>query len=245
MTHCNICDPKFKYKDCICSENFLSFIKTYDDFNNCKNYEKFNIIKPWTLSTITACCNFNSKIDVKKYKDFYCKELNVKNFYNCLSTYITIKYQTRKRIAIRIFANGKIGMAGVLNIKSLTYAVRKIFKRLTSLLAFESSSFITDLKICMINSDFKIDRNIKQCNLCKIFDENKLQFVKRYSFDPNKYPAINVKVISPYDGKLTTCAIFRSGSIMITGGTDIRVYKFISNEILNILENSDNIIYLE
>jgi hypothetical protein len=77
MTHCNICDPKFKYKDCICSENFSDFNKIHDDFNDCKKYEKFNIIKPWTLSTITACCNFNSKIDVKKYKDCYCKELNV------------------------------------------------------------------------------------------------------------------------------------------------------------------------
>jgi TATA-box binding protein (TBP) (component of TFIID and TFIIIB) len=133
-------------------------------------------------------------------------------------------------------------MAGVLNVKSLAYAVRKIFKRLTSLLAFESSSFISDLKICMINSDFKIDRNIKQCNLCKIFDENKLQFVKRYSFDPNKYPAINLKILNSDGISITTCLIFRSGSVMITGGNDILEYCNIYKKFLKIINENESIL---
>ena len=87
-------------------------------------YENFNILKPWTLSTITACCNFNSIIDIQKYKEVYCNGLSCKNFYNCLNTYLTVKYQTKKKISIRIFANGKIGLSGVLNVKSLTYAVK-------------------------------------------------------------------------------------------------------------------------
>ena len=74
--------------------------------------------------------------------------------------------------------------------------------------------------------------------MCKFFEENELEFIKRYSFNSNKYPAINIKISNNQDSSLTTCAIFRSGSIMITGGTDIKVYKFIYDKFLNLLNDS-------
>ena len=48
------------------------------------------------------------------------------------------------------------------------YAIRKIFKRIDKLNCFEDENKkIKNLRICMINSDFKINKNIKQKNYVK------------------------------------------------------------------------------
>ena len=31
---CKICDPKCKYSDCICNENFRTFFDDYENINN-------------------------------------------------------------------------------------------------------------------------------------------------------------------------------------------------------------------
>jgi TATA-box binding protein (TBP) (component of TFIID and TFIIIB) len=135
-------------------------------------------------------------------------------------------------------------MAGVLNVKAMAYGFRKIFKRLLSLKAFEDEdeAYISNVKICMINSDFRIDKNIRQSSLCKFFDEKSLSYIKRYSFNPNKYPAINLKIYNSNGIDTTTCLIFRSGSIMITGGNDILEYYKIYNNLLKIINDNDFIL---
>jgi hypothetical protein len=135
-------------------------------------------------------------------------------------------------------------MAGVLNVSSMAYGFRKIFKRLTTLQAFRNmdEANISNVKICMINSDFKIDKNIKQSSLCKLFDEKNLSYIKRYSFNPNKYPAINLKILNSDGINITTCLIFRSGSVMITGGNDIFEYYNIYNNFLKIINENDSIL---
>jgi TATA-box binding protein (TBP) (component of TFIID and TFIIIB) len=135
-------------------------------------------------------------------------------------------------------------MAGVLNVSAMTYGFRKIFKRLSTLKAFEdeNEAHISDVKICMINSDFKIDKNIKQSSLCKFFDEKSLSYIKRYSFNPNKYPAINLKIFNSNGIGTTTCLIFRSGSVMITGGNDILEYSNIYKNFLKIIHDNDSIL---
>jgi TATA-box binding protein (TBP) (component of TFIID and TFIIIB) len=245
MSLCKICDPKNKFKSCICAENFLTFNETCKKIvDNFYNYENFSLIKNWTISTITVCCNFNSRIDIKKYTDIYGSNCLKKQFYNCVHVYIGVKYQDKIKISVKIFSNGKIQMAGVLNVYSITYAIRKMFKRLTILKAFQENAFISNVKICMINSDFKINKNIKQSGLCKIFDEKNLSYIKRYSFNPNKYPAINVKILNSDNTSLTTCLIFRSGSIMITGGNNIYDYLNIYENILKIIEENHSLILI-
>jgi TATA-box binding protein (TBP) (component of TFIID and TFIIIB) len=238
MVNCSICDPKCKFTKCICNCNFSSFNEICNSFTNFNETLKFSMLKSWTISTITACCNFNSKIDVKKYTDFYGCILNKKQFYNCKHFYIGVKYQQKTKISVKIFSNGKMQMAGVLNVSAMTYGFRKIFKRLSILEAFEGDAYISNVRICMINSDFKIDKNIKQSSLCKLFDEKNLPYIKRYSFNPNKYPAINLKILNSNSVDITTCLIFRSGSIMITGGNDILEYSKIYQKILKIINEN-------
>jgi TATA-box binding protein (TBP) (component of TFIID and TFIIIB) len=244
MANCTICDPKCKFNECICNASFSIFDEARDSFIETREFSKFSIIKPWSISTITAVCTFNSKIDVKKYTDFYGHNLTKKKFYNCIHCYIGVKYQSKTKISVKIFANGKMQMAGVLNVKAMAYGFRKIFKRLLSLKAFEDEdeAYISNIKICMINSDFRIDKNIRQSSLCKFFDEKSLSYIKRYSFNPNKYPAINLKIYNSNGIDTTTCLIFRSGSIMITGGNDILEYYKIYNNLLKIINDNDSIL---
>ncbi len=242
MDFCKICDPKCKYADCICNENFNHFYDTYNELKQIKP-TNFEIVKPWSVSTMTVCCCFNSVINLEEYIKVYCSEIGEKTFYNCVNTYTGVKYQNKNRVSIKIFSNGNIQLAGVLNVMSATYAIRKIFKRLSNLGAFKTAAYISNARICMINSDFKISKNIKQSNVCKLLDNKYLEHVKLYSFNPSKYPGINIKFTTPYGTNIVTCAMFRPGSIIITGGNEIKSYKFVITQILNLLENNNDFLY--
>jgi len=242
---CKICDPKKKYLDtpCICHKSFKTFFEDYEKIRSYTDLGSIDIIKKWSISTMTICCNFNSIIDLQLYKDKYIDNPDSKSFYNCINTYITIKYQDKKKISLKIFKNGNIQLAGVLNVMSATYAVRKIYRRLTEVGAFLNPDFskITDLRICMINSDFKITKNIKQNVLCDMLDargEN-VSIIKRYTFDPSKYPGINLKIEDPETTNKLTVAIFRPGSIILTGGSDINLYYKTFKYIIKILNNNE------
>jgi len=240
---CKICDPKCKYTDCICNENFSCFYDIYNELQAINSLEKFNLTKNWSISTMTVCCSFNSSINLEKYTKMYCDEVTGRSFYNCINTYTGVKYQNKNRVSIKIFSNGNMQLAGVLNVMSATYAIRKIYRRLLNLEAFNSEAFISNVRICMINSDFKIDKNIKQSNMCKFLDLKEMEHVKMYSFNPSKYPGINIKFSNPYNEKIITCAIFRPGSIIITGGNDINSYKFVLHQIFNLLQNNNSFLY--
>lgn len=244
---CEICDPKKKYLDnmpCICHKNFKTFFEDYEKIRYYTDLGSIDIIKKWSISTMTICCNFNSIIDLQLYKDKYMDNLDSKSFYNCINTYITLKYQDKKRISLKIFKNGNIQLAGVLNVMSASYAARKIYRRLAEVGAFLNPTFskITDLRICMINSDFKITKNIKQNVLCDMLDargENDVSIIKRYTFDPSKYPGINLKIEDPETTNKLTVAIFRPGSIILTGGSDINLYFKTFKHLIKILNNNE------
>jgi len=241
MTTCVICDPRSQYTDCICHPNFKSF----DNFRNNEdvNYTSFNIIKKWDISTMTVCCCFNSVIDTTKYTDAYSDENGKKQFYNCANIYITVKYQNKPKVSAKIFSNGNVQLAGVLNPYSAAYAVRKLFKRLSVLEAFNSeTAYISNLRICMINSDFKIDKYIKQADLCKILDQGRLNYLKTYSFNPNKYPGVNIKMQIPDTDKVMSCIVFRPGSVIITGGNDIASYEKIYRYMIDTFVRNENIL---
>tara|TARA_Y100001970_G_C13614938_1_gene546671 strand:+ start:26 stop:409 length:384 start_codon:yes stop_codon:yes gene_type:complete len=123
---------------------------------------------------------------------------------------------------------------------SASYAARKIYRRLLEVNAFLTPdvSEITNIRICMINSDFKITKNIKQKLLCNILDDIENSFIKRYTYNPSKYPGINLKIEDATKNKLTV-AIFRPGSIILTGGSDLKLYYKTFKCLLNILNNNE------
>ena len=239
--HCSICDPKSKYENCICNDSIKDFHETYETISTNK-HSSFDIIKNWSISTMTMCTKFNTPINIEIYKKLYDVRENQNKFYNCINIYLGVKYQQKNKISVKIFTNGNIQLAGILNVVSACYAIRKIFNRLCKSGAFTGEPYISDTKICMINSDFKINKNIRQQEVCSIIDKNLTSYnILRYSFNPSKYPGINIKFL--HNGQQTTCSIFRPGSIMITGGNNINNYQIILSCVLDFLQNNNQVLY--
>lgn len=277
LKFCSICDPKKKYFNCICGENWNTF---EEHLNTLSNIESPLILQPMSISTMTLCCNFNSHVDLDTLADLYAdsvkyapnakktKKSNKKEcFYNSLLMRMTVKYQSDKKnkneISVKFFPNGKIQIAGCNTIKSCCYAIRKAYNRVLKSGCFMEDYKITESKIVMINTDFKIKYNINQEVLTEILSTKTID--KNFNFlqviyQSSKYPGINAKFIT--DDNLLDYAkfqlehgfkkkyhnvisilIFRPGSIIITGGNKIYDYTVALNSILNIIsENKSEIL---
>ena len=90
---CKICDPKCKYKNCICNENFENFYDIFNELQSIQSLDNFNLVKNWSISTMTICCSFNSRINLDNYIKVYCEEIGDKTFYNCISNYLASKFK--------------------------------------------------------------------------------------------------------------------------------------------------------
>lgn len=275
---CKICDPKKKYFNCICGENWNTF---EEHLETLKNLDSHLISNPISISTMTVCCNFNSHIDLDTIADLYTNSIkyspqakktksnNKKDcFYNSLLMTLTVKYQNviknKNNVSVKFFPNGKIQIAGCNTIKSICYAIRKSYNRVLSKSCFLNTPNITDAKIVMINTDFKIKHCINQTKLTEILSKKTLD--KNFNFlqviyQCSKYPGINAKFIP--DGKILeytkfqlehgikkkypniiSILIFRPGSIIVTGGNKIEDYISAVTVTLNIIaSNLETIIF--
>ena len=272
---CSLCDPKKKYFNCICGENWNTF---EEHLSTLKNLDSPLILQPMSISTMTLCCNFNSHVDLDTLADLYAesvkysphakktKETNKKDcFYNSLLMRMTVKYQCDKNtkkskndVSVKFFPNGKIQTAGCNSIRSCCYAIRKAYNRILNNGCFMEESKISDAKIVMINTDFKIKQNINQEVLTEILSEKTID--KNFNFlqvvyQSSKYPGINAKFITDYNlldyarfqlehgfkkkyPNIISILIFRPGSIIITGGNKIYDYISAINNILEIINHN-------
>ena len=280
VKYCSLCDPKKKYFNCICGENWNTFEEHLDII---KKLDSSLISQPMSISTMTLCCNFNSHVDLDTLADIYAesvkyspnakktKKTNKKDcFYNSLLMRMTVKYQcikgskkNKNEVSVKFFPNGKIQVAGCNSIRSCCYAIRKAYNRILNSGCFIENPSISESKIVMINTDFKIKYNINQDNLTDILSEKTID--KNFNFlqvvyQSSKYPGINAKFIT--DNNLLDYAkfqlehgfkkkypnvisilIFRPGSIIITGGNNISDYILATTSILQIInENRSKIL---
>lgn len=282
---CDICDPENKHSYCICGPNWDCFETMIDNIKNVKsNY----IAKKFSISTITVCSQFNSEIDLETLSKLYfdkikfnpkCKKStqskrskkdktgeNESLFYNSLIMKIIGKYQDFGFVSIKFFPNGKIQIAGCKTIKSCAYAIRKAFSRVYKNGCFVGKPSISNTKIAMINSDFKINFNFDQDDMCTVLNEFSIHKNKNFTqinYQNCKYPAINAKAIGlsridEYKNFITarkekvakrkfqnviSVLIFRPGSIILTGGCCIEqyleIYRILIKDIIE--ENVDRI----
>jgi len=272
---CEICDPKDKYPSCICCPKWKSFKQSLYTIDNTFTNEL--LLKKLRISTITLCCDFNSDINLGIFSECYKKSIKytprIKNktqnnsFYNSLLMNISVKYQPRQNVSIKFFPNGKIQVAGLQTVEACAYCIRKAFKRLTKRDCFISNERgppnVTNTRIVMINSDFKIQNNIYQDKLCDILLDNSINkdgnFVQ-VGFNPSKYPAINTKIVADSNKddyrehhseygikkkykKFISMLIFRSGSIIITGGNNLQDYLNVYSKIIDILSQNKDLLY--
>jgi TATA-box binding protein (TBP) (component of TFIID and TFIIIB) len=256
QSYCKICDPKCKYLDCICSESW----KNFDEIlNNIKNISSEILLESLRISTITLCFNLNTDIDTDKLSESYVSKNNGK-FYNSIIFNWHTKYQNKTIVSVKIFPNGKVQVAGLSNIKSCAYIIRKVHNKCKCFYVYPQQAQISDVKIAMINSDFKLNKALNLTKFCDILSYNTIQSDGNFLsiiYQPIKYPAINTKFIcddnlSKYFehiykyslkkkfNKTISILIFRSGSIIITGGNNIEEYLFTYNYLLNLINVNKN-----
>lgn len=261
-SNCEICDPKSKYKNCICCDEWKKFNKYLLDI---KNYKNNLILENLRISTITLCCNFNMNIDLEELANKYPYK-NCGKFYNCLIFNWKTKYQHKVIVSVKIFPNGKVQIAGVNTIMSCAYIIRKIYKIIEEYpLEPKKKPTISDLKISMINSDFKINHSFNQIEFCKVLSENSINNGGNFTsiiYQPVKYPAINAKIITKENTedyinhnykfshkkkypKAISVLIFRSGSIIITGGNSIKDYHNVYKYLIELIDNSKDKILIK
>ena len=267
---CKLCDPKKKYFNCICGESWNTF---EEHLNQLKQISPELIRKQVTISTMTLCVNFNSHIDLDTLADLYTESVNYSPnskktkdkgkkdcFYNSLLMNMTTRYQDPAKISVKFFPNGKLQIAGCKTIMACCYAIRKAYNRILKNGCFLEEPKITDSKIVMINTDFKIVNCINQEALAEILSEKTID--KNYNFlqvvyQSSKYPGINAKFI-PDDKILDyskfhlehgikkkypdiiSILIFRPGSVIVTGGNKIFDYISAVNSIIDIITKNKN-----
>ena len=253
---CKLCDPKSKYSKCICDSSWKSY---NDTLNKIQSLQYKFLDNKLRISTITLCFEINSKINISKLcEDFPPQPAS--GFYNSILYNWNTKYQTKKIVSVKIFPNGKFQIAGLVSIESCAYIMRKIYNKIYPYINNKETSKIINPKIVMINSGFKINFLIDLIKLCKILSniniENKSSINEgafiSITYQPIKYPAINTKYLTShyiedyYNHKYNhglkkkykkniSILIFRSGSIIITGGNNIEDYFKTYEHFLNII----------
>lgn len=254
---CSICDPKNKYNNCICIESWKNFNNTLDEI---KDISSQVLNEKLRISTITLCFNLNSNLNMNKLSLHYlCK--NKGKFYNAYIFNWQTKYQYTKVVSVKIFPNGKIQVAGCKTLMSCAYIIRKCINKLVPFMEELNTYNLNDIKIGMINSDFKLKNQINITKLCDLLNENLVDLNGNFQsvvYQPIKYPAINTKFITndnildynnhvykhgikkKYKNNLSIL-FFRSGSIIITGGNNISDYLYVYKYLLELFCNNFNI----
>ena len=261
QVYCKLCDPKCKYLDCICPESWKNFDET---LNEIKNVSSEVLLESFRISTITLCFNLNTNINTEKLGEKYESKNNGK-FYNSLIFNWHTKYQTKTVVSVKIFPNGKVQIAGLANIKSCAYIIRKIFNKCKDYFENKEVAKISGIKIAMINSDFKVNETLDLINCCEILSKYSIQSNGNFLsivYQPIKYPAINTKIICDkyledynehlykysFKKKYTntiSVMIFRSGSIIITGANDINDYLFTFKYLLELIKINKKTLFIK
>tara|TARA_B100000900_G_scaffold379009_1_gene363588 strand:+ start:136 stop:900 length:765 start_codon:yes stop_codon:yes gene_type:complete len=226
-------------------------------YDNIEINDKIRFIQ-WGVDNTKGTTN---KVNKRPRKNK--KKKNV--FYN----QITLHYFVNKVINVKIFNNGKIQMTGLKGIeqgKGVVESIRNIIKKIDSKIndddkiADNKNFVVNKYEIVLINSDFNIGYNINR----DILHRHIIQMNIFSSYEPLIYPGVNIKYFynSDYNDGICKCsnlcngkgnsngdgnckritiAVFKSGSIIITGANSINQllesYNFINNLMITNKEN--------
>ncbi|AVL94749.1 TATA-box binding protein [Moumouvirus australiensis] len=187
------------------------------------------------------------------------KKPSKKNFYNQVTILMKpMNNPTRNYINIKVFKNGSLQMTGCKDMDDfydVTMTLIRILKkgRLMKNKKGESVKIdyidepkkigIFNIKIRMINSNFKLDYKVDREKLAKILKKNHGKYSKdkeigfvEYKFKPmGGHSCVNIKY-SHENGDKTSIFVFQTGAVIITGAKKfdqiIIAYNFI-HKILN------------
>lgn len=256
---CSVCF--FKEKTCICQP----FWKTFEeDLADVGHYEHISP-SPLSISTMTFGMKLRETlIDLNRLKEqfrksLFCRELKFKEnakkskndlevncqFYNqcTITSFIPSEDSPDKliKISTKIFHNGSLNFTGLKNVRYIVHMVRYMLMYLKSLdgvIKTKGKLVITDAKISMINTDYKLGFRVRQKSLNEYL-QNYSERIKMATFKPDNYNGVKINFIcnlpeaNSDNTKITrkgvrktegeiTISVFNTGSIIITGGNNIK-----------------------
>ena len=270
MSFCKICYQKTS--KCFCEPSWKTFESEL--YDGCRLVESSMESTPLRISTITVCFKLGTELNLGEILSAFEKKGSFRHIFfkkgtkkskneelnNAFYNQCTIKMAIRDKVSLfgeslsnvslMLFPNGSGKAVGCRTIRTCA----RVIKDVVSLLMANEAVMKEPTKLCvqdvgvkMINSDFRVQRGIKQRKLTQILTDNYSVSeggrVRSALFDPDKYPGINVKYLSEnFDGdwiknvKYTrkgrkrvngevSLFVFRSGSIIITGGRKPEEFK--------------------
>jgi TATA-box binding protein (TBP) (component of TFIID and TFIIIB) len=199
------------------------------------------------------------------------KKPSVKNFYNQVTILMKpMNNPSRNYINIKVFKNGSLQMTGCKDMNdfnNVTLTLIKILKKGRDIKNKKGEIVhidfidkpkeigIYDIKIRMINSNFKLDYKVDRKKLAKLLEKNHSQGTKdkdlgyiECKYEPTSgHSCVNIKY--RYDDKnKPSIFVFQTGAIIITGAKTlpqiIMAYHFI-HKVLNKYYNEIRIIDLD
>jgi TATA-box binding protein (TBP) (component of TFIID and TFIIIB) len=207
----------------------------------------------------------------KKYMTHNDKTSGFKRFDNQLT--VVYRYNEDSLINIKVFKNGNIQMTGVKNTSNGQDMIDILINHIKQIQQTKHIPIVVNVeslnncnyKIALINSDFKVNFEVKRDKLHNVL---KQRYNIRCSFEPCIYPGVKIQyfwniINSKKDGvckcsascingkgngsgdtdcKKITIAVFQSGCVIITGAQTTEqiddTYEFICNVLF---EHRDNI----
>jgi TATA-box binding protein (TBP) (component of TFIID and TFIIIB) len=277
---CDICF--FRVKNCICQ----SFWKNFD--SELVNLGVYASLTPSPLSISTMTFGMKLKdtvIDLDKLAAGYKRSLFTRatnfrkgskkskkdevlnyQFYNqcSITSYIPDERYEDKliKVSTKIFNNGSLNFTGVKNIRCIVHMVRYMILYLSGIegvLTTKGKLKITDAKISMINTDYKLGLRVRQKVLNQVL-QNYSSHIKMSTFEPGKYNGVKINFIcdptNRTNVKMTrkgvekvygeiTISVFNTGNIIITGGNTIKDTMFAYRWMNNFFEESKDLVLRE
>ena len=216
----------------------------------CKLDVIFNLINIAKYIDITQHniinISFGDLTNIKTNRGYIIRKKKAKHrFLNQASLYVVITND--KYVNVKLFNNGAIQMTGCQTVKQVIIALQKLFNELKKTkiiirnkqfieMPFTSDSkqlhlkYVSKLKTCLINSDFKFPMIVNRIKLYR------LMLFEKYNvyFDIIRRHSVNIKYYS--DDHEITILVFEKNSILITGGTTCKhlldAYNFINKYLL-------------
>lgn len=174
-----------------------------------------------------------------------------KSFFNQAT--LEIKPSNNNAINVKLFKNGSVQMTGCKSIKNAYEILTILINQLKIEKATLTDGVITekkyvydhkilkvsDFKIVMINSNFKVDYKIDREVLYNILKKDGITC----TYEPCIHACVNIKFNYFDDNKIISIFVFQSGAIIITGANNtkhiISAYEYINKKLK---DNYDQIV---
>jgi TATA-box binding protein (TBP) (component of TFIID and TFIIIB) len=133
------------------------------------------------------------------------------NFYNSMTLEVSVGYNTDRAMHFKVFKNGSIQGAGCQSTGHGNHAIHALLQGLSSTLKCDFQ--ISDLKINLINVNFKIGHGVNRDSLHLVL----LSAGHITSYEKCKHAGVSVKFLPKDKARPISIFVFESGSVVITG----------------------------